>query len=244
MIGIFDSGSGGLSVLAALKKRAPNLDVVYFGDLANMPYGGRSQENLRELTVLGFEILRAAGATQLVSACNSVSAAVVRPFMHGEGVIEMVGPAARELARRGLRRVAIVATPATVESGIYETACAELGVAASMIAVSGLAAAIELENFDAVRAEISLVAEKILDLDVEAVLLGCTHYPFARHVFEKFLEGKNIEIIDPADGVAEEIVEKCGVDGNGELKILISTPSEIFEARVQKLFGNSQIVHS
>lgn len=152
MIGIFDSGSGGLSVLRALRARAPQLDVVYFGDLANMPYGSKSQAELQRLTIDALQLLRANGATQLVSACNSVSAAVIRPMMdlfgvsEGSGVIEMVGPTVRMVSAMGTVRAAVIATPATVESGMYQQEFVRAGCNTVMIACPNLAASIEYDD--------------------------------------------------------------------------------------------------
>ncbi|MES2006691.1 MAG: glutamate racemase, partial [Patescibacteria group bacterium] len=77
MIGFFDSGSGGLSVLSHFRRLAPKASVVYFGDIQNAPYGERSAEELASLTVLGVDVLRKHGATSLVSACNSVSPSIL-----------------------------------------------------------------------------------------------------------------------------------------------------------------------
>ncbi len=241
MIGVFDSGSGGLSVLVAIKKVAPELDIVYFGDLTNMPYGAKSPQELFDLTLRGFKILRAAGATQLVSACNSISASVIRPLMPDEGIIEMVGPAVRELLARQVKRVAIVATPATVESGIYDSACAAVGIQATMIACPKLAFAIEYDNAEIIREEVFAACEKIKAARADAILLGCTHYPFARGIFTEFLP-TNFEIIDPAFAVAAEVIAKCGSEGSGKLKIITSKESDNFGSRIENLFGTKPML--
>ena len=140
MIGIFDSGSGGLTVLRALRARAPLLDIVYFGDLANMPYGGKSNAELQKLTVDGIGLLRAEGADHIVSACNSVSASVVRPMIQMLGaaecsITEMVGPAVRRAAAFGEGKIVVLATQATVDSQMYERAFAERGIVVETLAV-------------------------------------------------------------------------------------------------------------
>lgn len=243
MIGIFDSGSGGLTVLAALRLRAPLLDVVYFADLANMPYGSRTQADIQRLTTSAFALLKAEGATQLVSACNSVSAAAVRPLlslfaMPGDGgVIEMVGPAVRHVSARGFTRIAVVATPATVESGMYQTEFASRGLDAHLIACPDLASYIE--HGDSVRARdaISVVVDAVVSVGADALMLGCTHYPFERGVFEELiaLRGAAITVIDPAEAVADEIVRACGFEGVGALKVITSARSDLFDRRVQAL---------
>ena len=76
MIGIFDSGSGGLTVLKAIREVMPSADILYFGDIRNAPYGEKSREELSRLTVNSIRVLQARGATSIVSACNSVSASL------------------------------------------------------------------------------------------------------------------------------------------------------------------------
>ena len=97
MIGIFDSGVGGLSVLKAIRERMPHADILYFGDTKNAPYGLKSPAELSQLTAQAIMRLRAGGADHIVSACNSVSASLVSSLFDvlaftPRDLIEMVGP--------------------------------------------------------------------------------------------------------------------------------------------------------
>ena len=186
MIGIFDSGSGGLSVLRAIRRVLPNADVVYFGDLANMPYGERSVEDLELLTVAGAARLYDAGAEIIVWACNSVSAAVVRPKLErleytSAVMVEMVGPCVDGLlslcGKSGAARVAILATPATVDSSMYAHACVDAGIDAASIACPDLARAIEARDFILAREKIKVAIDAAAALGAEIIALCCTHYP-------------------------------------------------------------------
>lgn len=238
MIGIFDSGSGGLSVLRALHERAPMLDVVYFGDLKNMPYGSKSQSELLELTENAIQVLQNANATQIVSACNSVSASVVRVTPAMENIIEMVGPAVRSIAHKGIVHVAVAATPATVESGMYQKEFVRAGIRATMIACPDLAAAIEREDDTAAQQIIDDVVARAIVTGADALLLACTHYPLVREMF-----GNKIAVIDPADAVADEIITRYGVTGKGVLKFLVSEKSNSFQKRVENLFGVNNCIN-
>src|ERR1051325_8006466 len=111
MVGLFDSGSGGLTVLTALRKQAPNADVVYFGDIAHAPYGIRSAENLAVLTHEGVRVLKSFGAEALVSACNSVSMSVLAGAAGDMPFIEMSLPTAEYLKRYPGQRFLLIATP-------------------------------------------------------------------------------------------------------------------------------------
>src|SRR3989338_5480463 len=195
MIGMFDSGSGGLTVLRALRDIAPDVDVVYFGDLANMPYGTKDHATLERLTFQAMRFLRSEGATCLLSACNSVSASVIRPMLELWGVrnsrvIEMVGPTARALATLPTTRVVILVTPATADSGIYQSACAEVGIKTVVIPCSTLAAHIEhgVER-SIIQQEIAAICKEAIVQQPSHIVLGCTHYPLVASLFRECLAG-------------------------------------------------------
>src|ERR1700691_5454183 len=125
MIGVFDSGAGGLTVLRAIKEEMPSSDIVYFGDIKHAPYGERSRKELSELTIAAIRLLQARGATSIVSACNSVSASLAVSLYDAldlapDRLIEMVGPTVSAL--RDVEGILLAATPATNESGIYQNA--------------------------------------------------------------------------------------------------------------------------
>src|SRR3990167_1767776 len=150
MIGVFDSGSGGLTVLKEIHARAPQLDVVYFGDLAHVPYGEKTPEELGALTVIAVEKLLSEGAENIVSACNSISASVAQPLIEllGRrrfGMVEMVGPTVAALvpeAQAG-KKLGLVGTRATVQSRLYADAFARRGVSLEAFPIPGLVEAIE-----------------------------------------------------------------------------------------------------
>ncbi|MCE9541626.1 hypothetical protein K8R03_03675 [Candidatus Kaiserbacteria bacterium] len=126
MIGVFDSGVGGLTVLKAMRDVYPSIDVVYFGDTKNAPYGKKSGAELSALTVAGIRFLLDHGATTLVSACNSVSASLAVSLydvlsIKSTQLIEMVGPTVSAF-KGSSERVALCATTATIESGMYQNA--------------------------------------------------------------------------------------------------------------------------
>lgn len=245
-IGLFDSGVGGLSVLLELKKLAPALDVVYFGDIANAPYGNKKLETLESLTFKGFRILRNHGAEKLVSACNSVSASVIVPMQDLFGIqnaeiIEMVGPAVQDLRKKRTHKIVVVATPATVKSGMYQQALEHAGLDAEVIpAHHKLAAAIEFGESDKkIRKYVEEVVDTALTFNPDTIVYGCTHYPFAHDVFSAVVKEKASAagLYNPAQAVAAEVMRKYGSEGNGKLEFLISKDSKNFRAYVEKFFG-------
>lgn len=238
MIGLFDSGSGGLTVLSALRKRAPKADVVYFGDIANAPYGEREANELKQLTEQGFTILAEKGATEFVSACNSVSLSVLQGAAGHGRVIEMTRPTARALRAYAGSRALLMATPATVRSRIYADAIG-VSVLLDELAVPLLAGAIERgASEDEIRAIVREALAPLKGNRYDSLILGCTHYPLAHGVIEK--EAREIldvvHIIDPADAVAERVVRRCTIDGSGAMRLFISKDSDVFRRCASELF--------
>ena len=244
MIGVFDSGSGGLTVLAAIRRAMPEADILYFGDIKHAPYGLRSQEELSLLTSEAIRFLQSRGATHIVSACNSVSAslAIARPglaALDDKHLIEMVAPTVASF-RGSTSRVLLCATPATSSSNIYQHAFREIGQDIAVLSISELAGAIE---FGQSPHEIEQI---IKDAFVgcppfDVLVLGCTHYPLALAAFYKVL-GALVSIFDPSFPVARRVKEVFGSQelGRGQTRYCISKDSEPFRALLPLLFPGSE----
>lgn len=246
MIGVFDSGSGGLTVLKALRQELPSADIAYFGDTKNAPYGPKSREELTQLTVLGIERLQREGAARIISACNSVSASLAVSLCdtlipEPGSLIEMVGPTVAAF-RGSSARIIIFATEATVKSEIYQNGFRMIGNDAAIVAVPELAGALE---DGAPEAEIGrIVSEAVhgIELDeMDIAVLACTHYPLAVSAFRNALP-RRIRLFDPAGAVAERAKKLWWPQevGDGTLRFLISKDSVAFRAFVSRLFPNSE----
>lgn len=243
-IGIFDSGSGGLTVLSAVKKHLPDADIVYFGDIQNAPYGNRSREELGALTVLGIKGLIDAGATHIITACNSVSVGIADPLLSIAGipqsaVIEMVGPTVRGVAALKPKRVVIAATQATIDSKMYQNRFADEGIETVPLPLPVLAGAIETGESSTVWESIIDEAFSKLKVAPDVIVLACTHYPFALPEFDRVIEKKGWQghVVDPAEMVAMEATEKFHLTkGTKPMRFLISADSKPFRARVESLF--------
>ncbi|MBI2474837.1 aspartate/glutamate racemase family protein [Candidatus Uhrbacteria bacterium] len=250
MIGIFDSGIGGLGVASQIRKKAPRADLVYFGDFANMPYGPRKTEELLELTLHAMKFLKSQGATQFVAACNCLSVAVIAPLadlfeIPKTRVIEMVAPTVRAVCKRTRGKILIAATLATVRSGIYELAFTQHGLSAESIALPKLAEAIERQASGSELEEIiSPAVQKAIDIHAKLLVFGCTQFPFARSVFSHMFEerGYEIELFDPSDVVADEAVKTFNVEGEGLNTFFVSKSSCVFNQTVFDLFGSDSII--
>lgn len=242
MIGFFDSGSGGLSVLSHFRSLSLLSDVVYFGDVKNAPYGEKSAEELAALTVAGVDVLRKKGATAVVSACNSVSTSILAGAAGELPFVEMTKPTAEYMKQYSGKKFLLIATPATVSSGIYERALKGV-VEAEFIGVPELAGAIEFGEADEKIKEIlSHALKEKKSSHYDGVILGCTHYPLALSTIAPILRehcGTSL-IIDPGLPVAKEAAQRFAEEKEGNTTFLISKENEAFRKKVQEMFPDTK----
>ena len=204
-IGVFDSGLGGLTVLADLRRAMPYQDFIYLGDNANAPYGTRSREEVIALTRAAIERLFAEGCKLVLIACNTASALALRRLQQDwlpevapdHRVLGVFVPLIEALTGRGwqaepgraaINRAAFFATPATVDSGAFTREAKRLAPNMTIIeqGCPGLVDAIEAgQLFDPIVAD--AVAKALLQGTPEAAILGCTHYPHAEAGFRAAL---------------------------------------------------------
>ena len=209
-IGIFDSGSGGLSVLRAVREQMPAEELIYFGDHVHVPYGPRP---LDEVCAFSEEITRfllAKGSKIIIVACNSASAAALPHLRRTFPEIQFVGmePAVKpavEQTQSGV--VGVLATPATFQGALYASVLERFaqGVTVLQDTCLGLVAQIEKGALTAPKTESILRAalEPMLAQGIDTVVLGCTHYPFVIPLIQKIV-GPTVRVIDPAPAVARQ----------------------------------------
>jgi glutamate racemase len=212
-VAVFDSGVGGLTVLHECLVSLPHEDFVYLGDTARFPYGDRTPEQLlafaRELS----GILLERGAKLLVVACNSATAAALPALREElEGRLPVVGVVTPEsrLAASATRngKVGLLATPATVGSGAYARALAEVAPQAELhaLASSELAPLIQ-EGGDVDERVVACVdglCRPLRAASVDTVILGCTHYPLVRPVLQRAL-GRGVAVVSSGEAIAGEV---------------------------------------
>jgi glutamate racemase len=248
MIGIFDSGSGGLTVLKAIREQIPSADILYFGDIKNAPYGSKSNSELSVLTVRAIEFLQKHGAGSIVSACNSVSASLAVSLFDAlslapDHLIEMVGPTVSSFKNSSLRLL-LVATTATINSEIYQNAFHMIGKEIETIAIPDLAAAIEFEKSEEEIEHIIREAFKNVQMNnFDVLILACTHYPLVIEIFRRILG--EISIFDPAIAVGDRVKRQLWPRevGDGTTHFIISKGSQPFRNRVAHLsFGGKSVI--
>jgi glutamate racemase len=212
-VAVFDSGVGGLTVLHECLVSLPHEDFVYLGDTARFPYGDRTPMELLAFSRELAGILLDRGAKLLVVACNSATAAALpalREDLGGRvpvvGVVRPESKLAAELTRSG--RVGLVATPATVASGAYARALADASPTSELHAVaSGELAGLIQEGGDVDHRVVGCVdglCRPLRAAGVDVVILGCTHYPLVRSVFQRAL-GRGVAIVSSGQAIADEV---------------------------------------
>jgi glutamate racemase len=220
-VAVFDSGVGGLTVLHECLVSLPHEDFLYLGDTARFPYGDRTAGELLEFARELAAILLERGAKLLVVACNSATAAAMpalRDELEGRvPVVGVVRPESRLAAAATCNgRVGLIATPATVASGAYARALAEVMPAAELHAVASaeLAPLIQ-EGGEVDHRTIACVEGACRPLKragVDTVILGCTHYPLARPVLQREL-GRGVTIVTSGEAIAHEVEARLRAAG-------------------------------
>jgi len=244
MIGIFDSGSGGLTVLKAVREQMPSADITYFGDIKNAPYGEKSHGELSILTVRAIELLQKRGANSIVSACNSVSASLAVSLFDAlslapRQLIEMVGPTVSSF-KNSSAKLLLTATPATIQSEIYQNAFRMIGKDIETVVIPDLASIIEFGGSEEeIEHSINSAFTKIQLKNFDVLILACTHYPLASHIFEQVLGP--IPLFNPALVVSARVKKQLWPRevGDGITHFIISKDSQHFRARVAQLFPES-----
>jgi glutamate racemase len=217
-IGIFDSGAGGLTVLHECIVTLPHEDFVYLGDGARCPYGPRPREEIRRFAHEIASYLAQIGVKLIVAACNSATAAALPELQESidapiVGVLAPEAHAAVQATRN--RRIGVLATEATVESGRYAAAVRALDAGARIVSVScpRLVPLIEAgETNHALDEAVREYAAPLKAAQVDTVILGCTHYPLIRRIFERAF-GRRTTLIFSAEETAREVAETLARKG-------------------------------
>ena len=228
-VAVFDSGVGGISVLRHLRRELPGERFLYFGDSANAPYGTRPTEEIRDLTIDAAEKLMARGIKALVLACNTATAAAIKDLRlrHPETIIIGIEPALKMATDRWPGgRIGVMATPATLREGKFTRLMARCAEECTVVKLpaAGLVELVESGKANSPESEAlltPLLAPHRGQLD--AVVLGCTHYPFAAATISRLL-GEGCKLLDGGRGTAVQTRRRLAAadlleNGSGEIII-------------------------
>ena len=240
-MGVFDSGMGGLTVLHECLVTLPHEDFVYVGDAARLPYGPRPAAEIRRFAreIAGF--LEAQGVKLVVAACNSATSAAL-PELQTElavPIVGVIGPEAHAAVQATRnRRIGLLATEATVVSRRYEELVRTLDAGATVTSVACPALVPLIESDDPFGAQtVAVVREYAAPLaaaGVDTVILGCTHYPLVKPIFQRVF-GRGVSLVFSADETAREVAEtlaRKGIEADGgregSYRFLTTGDTELF----------------
>jgi glutamate racemase len=212
-IGIFDSGVGGLTVYRALHDRLPNERFIYLGDTARVPYGTKSLATVERYALENARFLEARGIKLLVVACNTASALALPAIGAGVNVpvVGVIEPGARAVLKKSDgKRVGVIATEATVQSGAYRREIKRVAPAVEVVErACPLFVALAEEGWAETDVARSVAAQYLREFQsgaVGALVLGCTHYPILRRVIQETV-GDQVQLIDSGEATAEVVAE-------------------------------------
>ncbi len=249
-IGVFDSGFGGLTVVREIMRQIPNEKIVYLGDTARVPYGSKSKETVTRFSRQITHFLQTQNVKTIVVACNTASAYALDELekeidIPMIGVVKPGAKVAADVTQNG--KVGVIATSATIGSEIYTTYIKKLK---PEVSVTGKACPLFVPLVeeglleDPVTDEIaSRYLLELIDIDIDTLILGCTHYPLIRNTIQRVV-GEKVTLVNPAYETARELkllLEEKGILqdkkpdlGENRYQFFVSDGAEKF-----KIFANS-----
>ena len=253
-IGIFDSGIGGLTVAHAISRLMPNENIIYFGDTAHLPYGDKSPDLIHSFVknISNF-LLNEKQCKAIVIACNTASATsyeFLRDRHKGNvPIINVIDPIVEAIvADDSIRKVGLIATKTTVESGVYQEKLNRRNpnVEVEVLATPLLAPMIE-EGFSQDKISHTVIENYLSNpkfKDIDALILGCTHYVLAKEEINSFFDGK-VKLFDSTGILAEKLKDILEIEGlltgDSHLKnhFYFSDKTRGFEESASRFYGEN-----
>ena len=250
-IAVFDSGVGGISVLRELRRELPNERFLYFGDSANAPYGNKTVEEVRRLTLAAAEMLMGRGVKALVVACNTATAAAIELLRqtYPDEIIIGIEPAVKLAAGHFPHgRIGVMATQVTLRLERFDDLVHRFDDTALVERIPAPGLVELIEQGQAESPETEALLRRILEPwrgKLNALVLGCTHYPFVKKTVARIL-GDRTELLDGSLGTARETrrrLEEAGLlrDGQGEVVIEDSTLEGAMAALARRLLDQLEM---
>ena len=254
-IGIFDSGIGGLTVAKAVRQLLPNERIIYFGDTAHLPYGDKSTAAIQAYSIKICDIFLQHNCKVILIACNSASAAatdLVKAYVGKRArVFNVIEPAVNYIREKyNDTSIGLIGTHQTVGSNVYKEKIEDLG---NKLSVNSLATPLLVPMIEEGFLEGTISQDIINEYlkrpvlkDIDALILGCTHYPLIKQQVEAFYQN-NCEIIDSSEVVAKSLKAYLeynllvAQESNGDDVFMVSDYTDAFETLTKQFFG--QQVH-
>ncbi len=238
LLGIFDSGIGGFSVFKEVRKNT-TADIIYYGDCARAPYGNKSEEEIVSYIKEILLFLKEQGVTYFVSACNSMSVFTTKVLLEDVGIdvdhyIDMIS-AVEKIQFTKDQKVLIVATKATLSSGVYQHILEHKNIRYEVYSPVTLAGDIEAGDVTKVHRSVDEVILYALNVQADSILYACTHYPLVHNLFVDSAKRNHWDglFIDPAAYVGE-IIKNIDIKGESSSSFISSKSTKAFTECVRK----------
>ncbi|MCC2624196.1 MAG: glutamate racemase [Burkholderiales bacterium] len=210
-IGVFDSGMGGLTVMREIMSAMPHENIIYFGDIARLPYGTKSVTTIRKFALQTAKFLINQNVKAIVIACNTISAIAKDEVQEAAGnipVVDVISAGSRDATSNGYKNVGVIATPATINSKAYPVAINQLNPTIEILSQACALFVPMIEEGFTQHKALELIAHDYLDIlkhqNIDALVLGCTHYPLIKDTIAQIM-GNSVKIIDPAITACNEL---------------------------------------
>lgn len=259
MIGVFDSGLGGLTALRELTALLPGCDIVYFGDTGRVPYGSKSPETIIRYSMQDMRFLSSFGIEAALVACGTASSTALTALRESFdvpvfGVIDAAAEAAAAETKNG--KVGVIGTAATVRSGAFERRLRELDGGIEPISVAcPLFVHLVEDGFTTPGDAVTLAAAErylspLRESGIDTLILGCTHYPILSWAIEAVLPG--VGLISSGRAAAVKVADAVGKNGrhnenqteNGRIRCFVSDTPDDFESAAQIFMGDTPLGHA
>lgn len=218
IIGVFDSGLGGLSVLKHFLKVLPEYNYMYLGDNARVPYGEKSPEKIYEYSQEAMDFLFKSGCNLIVIACNTASAQALQRLQQewlpkhypNRRILGVIRPLAEYAAKSKFERIGVIGTKSTIKSSAYKTEIKKINPKIDVIEKSAPLLVPLIEEGWSKKPETKMILKKYLrplkESCVKVIILACTHYPFLLEDIKR-ISGRKIDVVDPGEIIAESLKE-------------------------------------
>lgn len=228
-IGVFDSGIGGITVLEELYKLLPNEEYVYFGDSKHAPYGDKSNEQIREYTYKIIDHFKKQNVKLIVIACNTVTSFLYKELVKSLDVpvIGVIYPTVDYVNNLHIKKVGLIATVRTIENKTYQKMIDKKVYA---LKTPEFVPMVEDGSYINKEKEVQEILKPLLDNQIHALVLGCTHYPFLRSHIEKIYGGIIVDSgVVTAIEVKEKLKHKKMLGSKSHIEIHVSGDVKSFE---------------
>ena len=236
-VGVFDSGIGGLTILKSLLENHPNNEYIYFGDTLNIPYGEKTNDQLKDLSDRIIRFLISKKVDMIVIACGTISSSIYDEIKNKYDVpiYDIINPITNQLKKLKIKKALLIATDKTIESKKFEEKLKSANMELYTQACPKFVPIIEHKSKDLLEIELGEYLYQYKNLDIEVVIPGCTHYPIISGEIADYL---NVDILDIGLIVAKSLDIEYSIN---DLKVYFSAVDDDLKEVVKDIIGDCEI---